>query len=162
TPLTDGRTYTPPYAAATGSGAGPSDDPTVATTTPGGDPSAAAPNSKDNTADPNPGTAAAGAQKESAPAWVGWTTGAIALFALLPTLRPVAGLRPSRSAARRRLLTRVAIVCWLLAVPLAAALASPWLSALIVALTLAAAPGFIREWRRRSRRHAVHRNLPAA
>jgi transglutaminase-like putative cysteine protease len=162
TPLTDGRTYTPPYASTTGNGADASNDPKAAATTPGEDPSATAPNSKDNTADPNPGTAPSGTQQEVTPAWVGWTTGAIALFALLLSILIMGGLLPGRFAARRRLLIPVAIVCWLLAVTLAAALVSPWLSALIVALTLAAAPGFIREWRRRARRHAVHRNLPVA
>src|SRR5262249_44962156 len=91
TPLTDGRTYTPPYASPTGNGADASNDPKAAATTPSGDPSATAPNSKDNTADPNPGTAASGTQQEAAPAWVGWTTGAIALFALLLSILIMGG-----------------------------------------------------------------------
>src|SRR5207247_830611 len=98
------------------------------------------------------------------PAWIGWTTGSLALLALLVSIvaaLAAGGLIPG-FAKRRRVLIPVAVICWLLAIVLAAALVSWWLSALIVALTIAAAPGFVRQWQRRARRHAIHRNQPAA
>ncbi|HEV2781997.1 MAG TPA: DUF3488 and transglutaminase-like domain-containing protein [Actinophytocola sp.] len=160
TPLNDGRAYTPPYATPSGT-AGPTDDPTAETTTPSSPSSAGAATPRDDRADPDQGAAPGSAPQEGKPAWIGWTTGAIALVALLLSvlaLLAAGGMLPGRFITGRRVLIPIAAICWLLSVVLAAALVSWWLSALIVALTLAAAPGFVRQWQRRSRRHAVHRN----
>jgi transglutaminase-like putative cysteine protease/predicted tellurium resistance membrane protein TerC len=162
TPLIDGRTFTPPYAQET-VGSAPSDDPNTDSANPGDPSTAAPPTPRQDKDDPDPGGAVGAAQQQAAPAWIGWTTGGVAVIALLVSVLAMlaaGGLLPAR--IRRRVLIPVAVICWLLAITLAAALVSWWLSALIVALTLAAAPGFIREWRRRARRHAVHRNQPMA
>lgn len=165
TPLTDGRTYTPPYATSTGTGNDLTDDPkTGQATTDGSTPSVTNPNKEDRP-DPDSGGGAVLAQQEGKPAWIGWTTGAIAVLALLLSVlaaMAASGLLPGRFAKRRRTLVTIAVICWLLAIVLAAALVSWWLSFLIVALTVAAAPGFVRQWRRHSRRHAVHKNQPTA
>jgi transglutaminase-like putative cysteine protease len=164
TPLTDARTYTPPYATSSDSSL-PTDDPSVATTTPDSPTGAPSPLDPDRNDPENPAGAPDAAQPDQSPAWIGWTTGAFALLALLLSLLAilaVTGALPGRWAAGRRVLIPFAVICWLLSVVLAAALVSWWLSALIVALTAAAAPGFVRQWQRRARRHTVHRNEPPA
>ena len=165
TPLTDGRTYTPPYATATGSGGDLTDDPTTGANTPGSSTSAGPATNKEDRPDPSGGAPVSVQQQGGQPAWIGWTTGSLALLALLFSIvaaLAAGGLLPGRFARRRRALIPVAVICWLLAIVLAAALVSWWLSALIVALTIAAAPGFVRQWQRRARRHAIHRNQPTA
>jgi transglutaminase-like putative cysteine protease len=158
TPLSNGRTYNPPYATPTGP-TGPTDDPSTSTTettspsesAPGG-PTAQRP-------DPDAGSGPlAQAPQDSQPAWIGWGAGSLALIALIATALAMT----SAFAARRRFLIPVAVTSWTLAIALAAGLVSWWLSALAVVLAFAAAPGFIRNWQRRSRRHSVHRNDPAA
>ncbi|MFL6141565.1 MAG: transglutaminaseTgpA domain-containing protein [Labedaea sp.] len=159
TPLTDGRAYTPPYAVPTGAAA-TSEDPTTGPATSGSDlPATNGANKDDGKPDPDAGGGTAGPQQESASAWAGWSAGAVALIALLLS---VLAMFSGRFAARRGLLLSTAVCCWLLAIVLAVALVSWWLSALVVVLALAGAPGFVRAWRRRSRRHAVHRNEAAA
>jgi transglutaminase-like putative cysteine protease len=161
TPLTDGRTYTPPYATSTGTGTDLTDDPQTGTsTTDGSAPSVTNPNKEDRP-DPDSGGGAVLAQEQGKPAWIGWTVGSIAVLALLLSVL-AGGLLPRRFASRRRGLIGVAVICWLLAIVLAAGLVSWWLSFLIVALTAAAAPGFVRQWQRHARRHAVHKNQPTA
>src|SRR5207247_340703 len=104
-------------------------------------------------------------QQHQIPAWLYWAIGSMLVLALLLSVLAVLasiGLIAGPFVTGRRALIPVAIAAWLLDVALAAALVSWWLSVLIVALTIAAAPGFVRQWRRRSRRHVIHRNQPAA
>lgn len=163
TPLTDGRTFTPPYATSS-AGAGPSDDPTSQDDQPSNSATPTGPsNNKEDDLDQAGGVAGGPDQASGPPSWIGWTSGSVAVAALLLTVLAAlaaGGLLPGR--LRSRLLVPVAVVCWLLAVVLAAALVSWWLSALIVALTIAGTPVFMRTWRRRSRRHAVLANKPTA
>jgi transglutaminase-like putative cysteine protease len=164
TPLTDGRTYHPPYATPT-AGIQPTDDKKSPTLSPSGTATTSvAPTNDKGDTDPN-GSAVGAKPQTAAPVWIKATTGVVALIALFISIMAMlaaGGVFAGRFARSRRILIPVAVVCWLLATVLAAAIFSWWLSVLIVVLTAAAAPGFIRQWQRRSRRHAVHRNLPLA
>jgi transglutaminase-like putative cysteine protease len=165
TPLTDGRTYTPPYANATGTGSDLTEDQKTGTTTTGGPTNSVSNPNKEDRPDPDSAGGAIGSQPNQKPAWIGWTTGSVAVLALLLSViaaLAAGGLLPGQFARRRRALIPIAVICWLLAIVLAAALVSWWLSFLIVALTVAAAPGFVRQWQRHARRHAIHKNQPSA
>jgi transglutaminase-like putative cysteine protease len=170
TPLTDGRTYHPPYATPT-AGTQPTDDKKSPTLSPSGTATTSvAPTNDKGDTDPNGGAAGPKAQT-AAPVWVKWAAAGAALLALVISILALlaasgllagGGFLAARLVRARRVLIGVAVTCWVLATVLAAALFSWWLSVLIVVLTAAAAPGFIRQWQRRNRRDAVHRGLPLA
>jgi transglutaminase-like putative cysteine protease len=164
TPLTDGRTYTPPYAAPS-SGADSSDDPTSQDQQPRASADTTAPlNNREN--DPEAGaTPGSGAQQQdqSTP-WIWW---AAAVAAVLATLLTVLGLRAGRARGLvtvrlHRVLIRLAVACWTLAAVLLVGAWSWWISALLVVLVAASAPGLVRNVRRRNHRHAVVAHRPSA
>ncbi len=153
TPLSDGRTYDPPYVSSTpSSGSAPpvtsEKIPTAPATTP-----SAKPQDK-----PDDKQQAGGGDQQNVPAaawtWQVWVTIglgglAVALFLLTLALR----VRPARPAA---------IGVGLLAAVFLLSLVSWWLSALLVIMLLAAVPAIIRDWRRRQRRHALAAHDPTA
>jgi transglutaminase-like putative cysteine protease len=165
TPLTDGRTYTPPYATES-AGAVPSDDPTTSETDPSSPSAEASAPNKEDRADPDAaGGAITPGSDDNNPTWLWWAIGAAALLALLFSVLArlftqgrLAGWPPWA----RTPLTASALAFWLITVALAAGLVSWWLTALIAVLGIAATPNLIRSWQRRSRHHAVRRNEPAA
>lgn len=165
TPLTDGRTYTPPYATQT-AGAVPSDDPT-AENSESNTSSAAPPGAtKEDRPDPDAGGGALGQQQQDKnQAWIWWSAGAAAflaaLFSLLALLAAQGRLADWPGWVRTPL-TAVALACWVVAAALAAGLISWWLTAAVVLLALITTPSLVRHWQRRGRRHAVHRNATAA
>ncbi|HEU5471524.1 MAG TPA: DUF3488 and transglutaminase-like domain-containing protein [Actinophytocola sp.] len=186
TPLDNGRTFTPPYATESGIAGSESEEIAPSTTAQAGPGAPVQPSSQNDRTDPGAGGVVATPGEAAKPAWIGWTAGISVVIAMTLTLlawfafrrasvlgggggpRQGQGNLPGRLVATGRLATRprllatAAAVAWLLALGLAAALFSWWLTALVLALAAAAAPGFIREWRRRTRRHAVRHNAAAA
>jgi hypothetical protein len=168
TPLTDGRTYTPPYATTLG-GAGPSDDPTNQTQQPRTSAEAPAPlNNRENDPDAGATPGSSAQQQDQAAPWIWWTA---AVTAMLATLLTVLGLRARRGAGRargpvtarlRHALIPLAAACWALAVVFLVGAWSWWVSALLVMLLVASAPGQVRNVRRRTHRHAVVAHRPSA
>ena len=168
TPLTDGRTYTPPYATPSG-GADPSEDPTNQSQQPRTSADTTTPaNNREN--DPEAGAtpgSSAPQQDQSAP-WIWWTAAVIAVLAMLLT---VLGLRARRGAARARgpvaawlhqALIPLAAAGWALAVVFLVGAWSWWVSALLGVLLIASVPGQVRNVRRRTHRHAVVAHRPSA
>jgi transglutaminase-like putative cysteine protease len=166
TPLSDGSSYTPPYATESNSST-PEEDPRSSgerptpTTTAAGpapnaeDPDAGGTNAKDD--DPD--------QSESSP-WLWWTIGAlIVVSAFVTVLATQARGRPSRQRGSRRSpvpLAALAAGGWVLTVLFAAALVSWWLSALIVLAFLAGVPRMLRERLRARHRRQIHSPSPTA
>jgi hypothetical protein len=105
------------------------------------------------------GGGTAGQQNEGSGTWLAITIAVLALGALLLS----GGVAANRRRPRRRgTLLPLAVVAWGLVLVFAAALISWWLAVLVVVLMLAAAPGLVRERRRLTHRHDVHRGGPAA
>jgi hypothetical protein len=159
TPLSDGTAYNPPYASGTGI-SGPEDDPDDPSATSSAPVTPSAPTTtQENEDQTQPGGGKAGQQDEGTGIWLPITIGVLALGALLLS----GATRTNRHRPRRRgLLLPLAVASWGLVLVFGAALISWWLSILVVVLLLAAAPGLIRERRRLSHRHDVHRGGPAA
>ncbi|HEY0447482.1 DUF3488 and transglutaminase-like domain-containing protein [Actinophytocola sp.] len=157
TPLTDGTTYTPPYASESGA-SGPRDDPSTSTsrsTTP-----AVPTGPSNNPQDPQNTQAGGGGNnpgQASSPTWLWLTIGVAVGLSIVATTLSLNG--PAR---RRRRAMPVAAGAWTLTVVLLAALVSWWLAALVLVLLLAGAPGLIRERLRLHRRHEVHTNGASA
>ncbi|MPZ85333.1 MAG: hypothetical protein GEV28_35095 [Actinophytocola sp.] len=157
TPLSDGTTYTPPYAAESGS-SGPEDDPTTQTEqSPAPSAPAGPTDDPQNPQNDQAGAGAANLGQGGAQTWQWVTIGAlVGLSALMTAL---SGTGPP---GRRRRYVPLAAVAWTLTVVFLAAVVSWWLAALVLVLLLAAAPGLIRERMRLHRRHEVHTNGPTA
>jgi transglutaminase-like putative cysteine protease len=165
TPLTDGRTYTPPYATES-AGAVPSDDPTTSETD-STNPSEESPAAgKEDRPDPDAGGGALTPESQTQDrSWLWWTAGGTALLASLFSLLALLAARGRLDGWppwARSPLTVVALVLWLAALALAAGSLSWWLTALIAAIGVVAAPAAVRAWQRRRRRHVVHSNEPTA
>lgn len=159
TPLSDGTAYNPPYASGTGT-SGPEDDPNdpSATSSAPVTPSAP-PSTSQNDGDTQAGGDKAGLQGEGSGTWLAIT---IAVFALGAIVLSGATSRNRHRPRRRGLLLPMAVAAWGLVLVFGAALISWWLSVLVVVLLVAVAPGLVRERRRLSHRHDVHRGGPAA
>jgi transglutaminase-like putative cysteine protease len=159
TPLSDGTAYDPPYASGTGP-SGPEDDPNDPSSTSTAAPTSAAPAAPKEKDDPTQQAGAdGGTSDQSTSIWVWIVAAAIVLGAIaLTVLVAASGGRPRR---RGRLLP-FAVAAWGLVAVLLAGAISWWLAVLVVVLMLAAAPGIIRERRRLTHRHDVHRGGPAA
>ena len=152
TPLTDGTTYTPPYASETGS-SDPTDDPAntpseSAAPTTSVNPSAGP---EDPGAEEDGGADNAQGADEGLP-WQIWVGGGLAIVAAAFTLG-AARLRRQRG---QPLLVALAAGAWVAMAVVLASLVSWWLSVLVLVLLAAAAPGLVRERRRVARRHQVH------
>jgi transglutaminase-like putative cysteine protease len=152
TPLTDGTTYTPPYASETGS-SDPTDGPgnTTAESAPpttSVNPSAGA---EDPGAEENGGGDEAQGLDEGLP-WQIWVGGGLTIVAVALT----GGAMRLRRHRGQPLLMALAAGAWVATAAVLASLVSWWLSVLVIVLLAAAAPGLVRERRRVARRHQVH------
>ncbi|MFL6124858.1 transglutaminaseTgpA domain-containing protein [Actinophytocola sp.] len=159
TPLSDGTAYEPPYASG-GSPSGPQDDPKEQNPSSSTQAAPAGPTTTTQNGDRTQAGGAAGGNAETGLSlWV-WlvTAGLVAAAAGATVAAASSGRRPHR----RRVLLPVAVVLWGLVLVWLASLVSWWLSALVVVLMLAAAPGVIRERQRLSHRHQVHTGGPNA
>lgn len=168
TPLGNARTYTPPYATSSGT-ADPNDDPENQTQQP--DPSASAPAPLTNKEDdPDAGaTAAVGQQQQDQPTtWTWWTGAILAVLAMLLTALSILFRRGMVTARRpstkriTRLLLPLAAGAWVLTAVVLVGTWSWWVSALVIVLLVAGAPGLVRATRRRAHRHAVTAGQPGA
>jgi transglutaminase-like putative cysteine protease len=154
TPLTDGRTYEPPYV---------SDDPAATPSTqaqeeqvPSGAPSTTAapkPNPEDV---PNPADNTPTPASDTSLPWQIWAALGTAVLAIAAAVL----------ARTRRSLLRFAVpavaVFGVLTVFLLTAAVSWWLAALVLVLVAAAVPALVRAWWRHGRRHAVTAHTPDA
>ncbi|PPK67522.1 DUF3488 and transglutaminase-like domain-containing protein [Actinokineospora auranticolor] len=153
TPLSDGRTYNPPYASSppsSGPATGVSEEkpPTATTTT------AAAPRT-DPGKDQTPQAGAKTPGEVATPwSWQAWTALGLGVVA--------AALVALAYAARLRIARPLAIGVGVLALVFLLSLLSWWLSALLVLAVLGAVPALVRDWRRRQRRDAVLGDSPDA
>ncbi|RZS34790.1 uncharacterized protein DUF4129 [Herbihabitans rhizosphaerae] len=177
TPLTDNRTYTPPYM--TNDAPAPSSVPSGQTSsvpapTTQNEPTAA-PEEEDPTATPQQ----AQQQADEQPSWIAWALGVLLLLAIAFTVLTWLAARHRgavRAAALRGeppkvkpTLARlfhyagpIAAVCWVLVIVFTGALVSWWLAIGLLAVCAAVTPAIVRAWRRRIRLHAVHAHHPDA
>jgi len=164
TPLSDGRSYTPPYAtsvAQSGSSAAPSESavPSESASAPAG-PSANAGDEADTNQE-----AAIGQQDDDGPAaWLIWTTViAAALGALLFGAGRLTGAgRGGPSAGLRQALAPLAAGCAAVALVALTAVVSGWLAVLLALALTAGVPWLVRQSQRRARRRLVHSDRPDA
>jgi transglutaminase-like putative cysteine protease len=171
TPLSDGRSYTPPYMNPQSSQTGRAPDGGVDETSP------TTPSESEAAAD-NP-TTEAGQNDTATPensgqiTWVGVTSaslagGATLLSVLLLTGLGVAGLGltgASLTVKKRRQRTLIAygaVVLWLTAAVFAAAMVSWWIAVPLGLIGLGMFPAFTRFWRRRDRLQLVVGSSPEA
>lgn len=159
TPLSDGTSYTPPYASDTGP-TGPDDDPNNPSQTssaPAAPPTTTVAPGDDPTQQNSAG--GAGQQQDSTASWLWWTIAGIVVVAGALTVATVTNRRRPR---QRGVLLPFAVAAWGLVLVFGVALVSWWFAVLAVVLLLAAAPGLIRERSRLAHRHAVRGGGPAA
>ncbi len=155
TPLSDGTSYSPPYASESGS-RGPEDDPeNQQSRSPAPSVPAGPTQNPEDQRDDQAGAGANGGEQDNAPSWPWLTVFALTALSIAATVLAAAG-------RRRRLTVPLAAAGWTLTIVFAAAIVSWWLAALVVVLLIAAAPGLVRERQRLSRRHEVHTNGPSA
>jgi transglutaminase-like putative cysteine protease len=159
TPLTDGTTYNPPYAA-DNDPTGPEDDPTDTSDTSTAPTAPSAPaGSADDEETRAAGAGGDGTQEQSTATWLWLLIGGVVLAAAaLTVLAAVSRGKPRRRGA----LLPFALAAWGLVLVFGAAVVSWWLAVLVVVLLLAATPGVVRERRRLAHRHQVHTSGPGA
>ncbi|WP_436500942.1 transglutaminaseTgpA domain-containing protein [Actinokineospora sp. HUAS TT18] len=155
TPLTDGRTFVPPYTTGDPS-AGPETSVTEEEVPTGAPSTSAAPREDPvNEQDPDAIDSFAGQEDTSWP-WQIWA----GLIGLVLTAAAVVAARVRRSLVRFAVPV-VAVLATLTLFFLVAAV-SWWLAALVLVLVAAAVPALVRAWWRHGRRHAVVTASPAA
>ncbi|HVK19855.1 MAG TPA: DUF3488 and transglutaminase-like domain-containing protein [Actinokineospora sp.] len=160
TPLTDGRTFVPPYTTGDPS-AGPSTSVTEETV-PTGAPSVSAAPKEDKLDTQDPDALGSDGQEEDS-SWVWQVWAALIALALNVLALIGAGILLSRNRhSVRRFAVPIVAVLGTLTLFFAAAAISWWLAVLVLALAIAAAPALVRAWWRRGRRHAVVSADPSA
>ncbi|MGI5505537.1 transglutaminase TgpA family protein [Lentzea sp. CA-135723] len=176
TPVDDGRGIVPPYLR--NEAQGQEDVPTANTATETTAPTVSGSAQASTSPDGEDGTAAIGdaTVQDTSRDWVPWAVGAVVALALLLQLFRQLSKRagPARpggdgpapptglAAALRRWSGPLSIVLWAVALLLAVAWVSYWLTALVLVLLLVATPGAIRAVRRRDRLRQVTGLGPAA